>query len=182
MIYSQAQHSGLWYFNSLRVPGALEVSGASIPGIPFVWIGRNKHVSWGITPTSQCNVEEIIITDSAAVEEETITTREEVIRVRGLEESQVHFARRTSAGPIISDHFSPVLASAVQMYLPNWRHVALKTAALRPNLSISFLQKLNQATNEEQVREAAVGAAQLDINTVYAVKQSGAIGMVTPDR
>ena len=74
--------------------------------------------------------------------------------MRGLEESLVHFARRTSAGPIISDHFSPVLASAVQMYLPNWRHVALNTAALRQNLSISFLQKLNQATNEEQVCEA----------------------------
>lgn len=60
--------------------------------------------------------------------------------------------------------------------------VWLKTAALRPNLSISFLQKLNQATNEEQVRDAAVKASQLDINTVYAVKQSGAIGVISPDR
>ena len=61
------------------------------------------------------NVEEIIITDSAAAVEETITAREEVIRVRGLEESLVHFACRTAAGPVISDHFSLVLASAVQM-------------------------------------------------------------------
>ena len=164
------------------MPGELDVSGASIPGIPFVWIGRNQHVSWGITPTSHSTVEEIIITDSAAVAEEVVTVREEVIRVRGLEESLVHFARRTAAGPVISDHFSPVLASAVQMNLPNWRHVALKTAALRPNLSISFLQKLNQATNEEQVREAAVGASELDINTVFAVKETGAVGMVTPGR
>ena len=158
------------------------MSGASIPGIPFVWIGRNLHVSWGITPSSHCAAEEIIITNSAAVEEKSINTREEVIRVRGLDKSLVHFARRTSSGPIISDHFSHVLASAVLMYLPSWRHVALKTAALRPNLSISFLQKLNQATNEEQVREAAVGAAALDINTVFAVKETGAVGMVTPDR
>ncbi len=126
--------------------------------------------------------EEIIITDDSTVKEEMITVREEVIRVRGLDESLVHFARRTSAGPIISDHFSPMLAGAVQMYLPNWRHVVLKTAALRPNLSFSFLQKLNQANSEVQVREAAGEVAQLDINTIYAVKQSGAIGMVTPDR
>ena len=152
----------MWYFNSLRVPGELDVSGASIPGIPFVWIGRNQHVSWGITPSSHSTVEEIIITDSAAAVEETITTREEVIRVRGLEESLVHFARRTVVGPVISDRFSPVLFSAMQMYLPNCRHVTLNTAALRPNLSIAFLQKLNQAANEEQVHEAAVEPSQLD--------------------
>jgi len=164
------------------VPGQLDVSGASIPGIPFVWIGRNQHVSWGFTPTAHSKTEEIIITDDSTVKEEIVTVREEVIRVRGLDESLVHFARRTTAGPIISDHFSPVLAGAVQMYLPNWRHVSLKIAALRPNLSISFLQKLNQANSEEQLREAAQEVAQLDINTVYAVNQSGAIGMVAPDR
>lgn len=163
------------------MPSQLDVSGASIPGIPFVWIGRNQDVSWGSTPAHHSTAEEIIVT-SEAIAEEPITVREEVIKVRGLQESLVHFARRTPAGPIISDHFSAVLAGAVQTYLPNWRHVALKTAALRPNLSFSFLQKLNQAATEEHVREAALEATMLNINTVYAVKKSGAIGMVTTDR
>ncbi|MEX1138405.1 MAG: penicillin acylase family protein [Bacteroidota bacterium] len=39
---------GRWYEMHLSAPD-LEVSGASIPGIPFIVIGRNKHIAWGIT-------------------------------------------------------------------------------------------------------------------------------------
>lgn len=39
---------GRWYEMHLSAPG-LEVAGASLPGIPFIVIGRNRHIAWGIT-------------------------------------------------------------------------------------------------------------------------------------
>lgn len=39
---------GRWYEMHLSAPG-LEVTGASLPGIPFIVIGRNRHIAWGIT-------------------------------------------------------------------------------------------------------------------------------------
>ena len=44
------------------------------------------------------------------------------------------------------------------------------------------MQNLNLATNKEWVQEAALELAQLDFNTVYAIKQSGSIDMVTLDK
>ncbi len=39
---------GRWYEMQLSAPD-LDVTGASLPGIPFIVIGRNKHIAWGIT-------------------------------------------------------------------------------------------------------------------------------------
>ncbi|HEX9614008.1 MAG TPA: penicillin acylase family protein, partial [Bacteroidota bacterium] len=39
---------GRWYEMHLSAPG-LDVMGASIPGIPFVVIGRNRDIAWGAT-------------------------------------------------------------------------------------------------------------------------------------
>lgn len=39
---------GRWYEMHLSAPG-LEVTGASLPGMPFIVIGRNRHIAWGIT-------------------------------------------------------------------------------------------------------------------------------------
>jgi hypothetical protein len=37
---------------TLHVPNKLHVTGASLPGVPFVWMGRNKDLSWSFTPSS----------------------------------------------------------------------------------------------------------------------------------
>ncbi|MEX2115724.1 MAG: penicillin acylase family protein [Bacteroidota bacterium] len=39
---------GRWYEMHLSAPD-LDVLGASLPGIPFIVIGRNKNIAWGIT-------------------------------------------------------------------------------------------------------------------------------------
>ena len=39
----------IWYFCHLCVPGALNVAGTSIAGIPGIVLGRNEHVAWGVT-------------------------------------------------------------------------------------------------------------------------------------
>jgi len=37
-----------WYEMHLVAPG-LDVSGASLAGVPFIVIGRNRHIAWGVT-------------------------------------------------------------------------------------------------------------------------------------
>ncbi len=40
----------IWYFAALQAPG-LNVIGATLPGLPFVVLGRTDKVAWGITNT-----------------------------------------------------------------------------------------------------------------------------------
>lgn len=46
--------------------GELDVKGASIPGMPFVLIGRNAAMSWSLTPSAIVETEEIFHVDSAS--------------------------------------------------------------------------------------------------------------------
>lgn len=39
----------LWYLIHLTVPGALDVEGATFPGLPAVQLGHNAHLAWGAT-------------------------------------------------------------------------------------------------------------------------------------
>ena len=50
----------------------LHVSGASIPGIPFVFVGRNQQVSWGMTQATAVDTEDLFV-DINGVFERPIT-------------------------------------------------------------------------------------------------------------
>jgi penicillin amidase len=41
----------LWYLARLEAPG-FKVAGATMPGLPFVVIGQNEHLAWGLTNTA----------------------------------------------------------------------------------------------------------------------------------
>lgn len=97
----------LWYFAKLRAPG-IEVTGATLPGLPSVVLGRSKGVAWGATntgPDSQDLYLEEINADGEARTPEgwtKLTTRNETIKVKG--EADVRITVRQSRhGPIISD-------------------------------------------------------------------------------
>lgn len=48
------QTPGLWYFAHLSAPG-LEVVGATLPGLPFVVLGRTDRFAWGFTNVKPTN-------------------------------------------------------------------------------------------------------------------------------
>jgi len=99
----------LWYFARLRVPG-LEVSGATLPGVPLVVLGQTDTLAWGFTNTGP-DVQDLYIeavdpqdstrylTPSGTA---TFETAEEVIRVKGAPDQPITW-RRTRHGPVISD-------------------------------------------------------------------------------
>jgi penicillin amidase len=134
----------IWYFARLKAPaasgqGALDVVGATLPGLPFVVLGRNEHLAWGFTNTGpdvqDLSLEQINPTNPlqyrvpvpggqspawAAFE-----TREEVIAVKGQPDVH-HTVRSTRHGPVISD----VQANLTQVLDTGKYALALRWSAL----------------------------------------------------
>lgn len=110
----------IWYFARLQAPAAddqpaLDVIGATLPGLPSVVLGRTATVAWGFTNTGpdvqDLYLEQINPANPAqyrvpAPEGQTawadFATREETIRVKGQPDVK-HVVRSTRHGPVLSD-------------------------------------------------------------------------------
>jgi penicillin amidase len=99
----------IWYYTHLQTPD-LDVTGASLPGLPFVVLGRNAHVAWGFTNTGP-DVQDLYleqIDPAKPTHYKTPTgwqvfgTRSETIAVKG-KPNVTHVVRSTRHGPVISD-------------------------------------------------------------------------------
>ncbi len=99
----------LWYFARLEAPG-LKVAGATMPGLPLVVLGQNRHIAWGFTNTGpdvqDLYLERIDRNDPRRYETPggwaSFETFEEEIRVK--DAPAVRFtARRSRHGPVLSD-------------------------------------------------------------------------------
>jgi penicillin G amidase len=99
----------IWYYAHLQAP-ELNVIGASLPGLPFVVLGRNEHVAWGFTNTGpdvqDLYLEQIDPADPTRYKTptgwQTFETREETIAVKG-QPSVTQLVRSTRHGPVLSD-------------------------------------------------------------------------------
>ncbi|PKO67254.1 MAG: penicillin amidase [Betaproteobacteria bacterium HGW-Betaproteobacteria-16] len=99
----------IWYFARLKAPG-LDVAGASVPGLPFILLGRTRQVAWGFTNTApdvqDLYLERIDPANPARYQTPEgwadFTTRQETIRVKG-QPDVVHTVRHTRHGPVMSD-------------------------------------------------------------------------------
>lgn len=108
----------LWYLAHLSAPG-LEVIGATLPGLPYVVLGRSDRIAWGFTntaPDSQDLYLERVDPEDARRYRTPggwadFATRTETIRVKGAPDVEL-VVRETRHGPVISDVMSttkPVL-------------------------------------------------------------------------
>ncbi|MCP5365111.1 MAG: penicillin acylase family protein [Hyphomicrobiales bacterium] len=96
-----------WYLAHVVTPDAA-FAGATAPGFPFLILGQNRHIAWGVTGP-EADVEDLIIErltpDSEAVPgttaPESADLSVESIVVRGQENEALEI-QRTSNGPIIS--------------------------------------------------------------------------------
>ena len=99
---------GLWYLARIVTP-ELEISGATVPGVPFHLLGQNGSVAWGLTTThgdtQDLFIERPVGTDAYATPEgpRRFATRIETIRVRFREQPETLTVRSTRHGPVISD-------------------------------------------------------------------------------
>ncbi len=92
-----------------RAPG-LEVSGLSLPGTPFVVIGRNRHVGWGFTSTGTDVIDYFSLRTQPGHPDRylfdgqwrDIARRRETIRVRG-RAAVTREVRVSLAGPLVEE-------------------------------------------------------------------------------
>ena len=105
----------IWYFAHLQAPAngaqsALDVMGATLPGLPFVVLGRTPGVAWGFTNTGP-DVQDLYLEQVDGAQPGRYRTpegwadfsvRQETIRVKGQGDVTLK-VRSTRHGPVISD-------------------------------------------------------------------------------
>jgi penicillin amidase len=164
----------VWYFAQLRAPG-LDVFGATLPGVPFVVLGRNAHVAWGFTTTYADTIDlylERVESDHpdqyqtpggyAAFE-----AREETIQVRGADPVALT-VRSTRHGPVITGALGS--ADAALPAGPRANYVlALRWVSLEPGGgTLRAFRAMNHASNVAQFESALRGVTLIVQNVVFA--------------
>jgi len=103
----------IWYFAHLEAPG-LNAIGATLPGLPFVVLGRTAKVAWGFTNTgpdvqdlyleqiNPANPKQYRIPGDGQPAWADFKTRDEVIKVKGQSDVQMT-VRESRHGPVLSD-------------------------------------------------------------------------------
>ncbi len=164
----------LWYFAKLKAPG-IEVTGATLPGLPSVVLGRTKGVAWGFTNTGP-DVQDLYIEEiNANGEARTpsgwtkLAARTETIKVKGGQDVTLT-VRESRHGPIISDVNAPMtrmLDASKGKYA-----IALRWTALdADNLTAQAAYAMNKAQTVAEVKNALRAFAAPQQNIVIADTQ-----------
>ena len=156
----------VWYFAGLHAPAgqfpdgkahaALDVVGATLPGLPFVVLGRTNKAAWGFTNTGP-DVQDLYLEalegkDNYRTPEgqKAFETRNEVIKVKGQGDVTLK-VRSTRHGPVISD-----VQPAYSQFLNMEKYaVALRWSALDvDNQTIVAGMDANFANSVAELRRA----------------------------
>ena len=174
------QAPALWYLAHLSTPEG-NVVGGTLPGLPFVVLGRNDHLAWSMTTTNgdtqDLFIERIVAGDAGSyltpAGAAKFEVREEVIRV-GSEERRIQ-VRSTRHGPVISD-----VVKGAEGAVPKGYVIALAWAALtEDNAAMRAGFAINRARDGAQLVEAVRDFHSPQQNVVYA-DRDGHIGFVAP--
>jgi penicillin amidase len=176
------QAPSLWYLAHLSMPSG-NVIGGTLPGVPFIVLGRNDNVAWSFTTTlgdtQDLFVEKVVPNDPGSYVtprgNAKFDWREEVIRV-GSEERRVRI-RTTRHGPVISDAVKSAGEAA-----PKGHVLALAWAALTDDNVVARAGfALNRARTVAQLHAAGREFTAPQQNVVFADRE-GHIGFVAPAR
>lgn len=151
-----------WYELELQAPGYHAV-GANLPGLPFILIGHNEHLGWGLT-TTMADTQDIFLerssTDGFGVERpgnriEPIAVRTEAIAVKGQSTPVQLRIRETSNGTILNDMLgnrSIPGHELVDLDTPYW--LALRWNLELPDRGFDAIYGLNRASTVSEARAA----------------------------
>ncbi|HEY1231846.1 MAG TPA: penicillin acylase family protein [Candidatus Binatia bacterium] len=168
-----------WYLTHLRAETNLpraniyEAWGASIPGVPFIQVGHNRHVAWGIT-AALCDDAEIYREKVHRIEPdlylagehwEKFQIRKERIAVRG-KPAVEKMVRVTRHGPAISDFAE--LPSRGEVLTARW-------SAQEPSQELYSLYGINRAETWGEFLDSLRYHTAPSLNFIYA-DRGGNIG------
>ena len=170
---------GFWYLARLRTPQH-EINGGTAAGSPFVLVGHNERIAWGLTTTT-ADVEDLFVERIDPADPSRYLTpkgsaafalRREIIFVRG--EAPVDITIRTTRhGPVLSDVLPAGAAD------PGFVLALAATFTIPDDRSAEALWAINRANDWPSFRDALrnfVGPMQ---NIVYA-DVDGTIGFIAP--
>ena len=154
------QIPNVWYEAHLKA-GDFDVTGVTLPGVPFVIVGHNRHIAWGFTNLGP-NVEDIYI-EKFNDKDEYLTPqgwvkpehRKEIIEVKGKPEVHLDVVT-TRHGPIITD-----------IVPGEKRRLALKWVIYDPSVSSTVFFDVDSARNWQEFRAAFSRFGAPGQNVVY---------------
>jgi penicillin amidase len=167
----------IWYRMRLVVePEGLDVSGVSLPGVPLVVAGSNRHVAWGFT-NSYGDFQDVIRLEPGPDADSYLTPAgprrfelaKETLAVAG-GEAETFVVRKTIWGPVI-DYEEDVQG----------HQIALAWAAHRPGATDMELLRLERATDLDAAA-AIIGGAGMPGQNVLLADEHGRIGWVLSGR
>jgi penicillin amidase len=172
----------LWYvlqLNCSETAGqpALHVAGASLPGLPYVLVGHNRHIAWGATVSFVDNedlfVERFSPGDDYKYEFEgqwrQAQVVEEKIEVRG---------RSAHHESVVITHHGPLISKVLPT---NGQALALASRSLQANKSFDGFALLNEARGWDDFARAVQQIESPSLNLVYA-DDAGNIGYYVTGR
>jgi penicillin amidase len=177
-LLSNDMHLGLttpdiWYEAALHTT-ALDVTGFTLPGVPFVIVGRNPYVSWGFT-NSGADVQDLFIEHLRGHDRTTEFERPdgtwspvghqiETIHVRAGHDITLDILTTTHA---IGDKSIPTPIIS-PLYRSERRPLALAWTIYDASTVTSPLYAVNSATDAASLVAAFAGFANVSQNLVYA--------------
>lgn len=173
-----------WYMARLSAPG-LDVFGATMPGVPYVVIGRNRGVAWGFTNTGtdvqDLYLERVNPTDPTQYQTEdgyrSFETDHHTIKIKGADPVDV-VLQRTKNGPVLSG----ASTAADTALKPGAFVLSLRWTALEgPDNTLRSLRALNQASTVREAIDALRDWTVVQQNVVLA-DTNGQIALVVPGK
>ncbi len=173
-----------WYLAHLSYKDG-DVVGGTLPGVPGIVVGRNRHVAWGLTNTGPDTQDVYIEQVNPDNPNEYRTpdgwrefeTRNETIKVRFGGEKILH-VRSTRHGPVLSDND----IAGTKDLAPDGYVLSLAWAALTDDdTTYETLLDIDEAKNAADIKAAAPKYIAPMQNIVFA-DDSGNIGLVLPGR
>lgn len=162
---------GYWYLARLALPDG-DVVGATLPGAPFIVIGHNEHIAWGVT-NGQVDVVDLKVRPR---EEIDARYRDERIKVRFGREAAVS-VETTEEGPVLDPRYFNV-----DDLVPEGSAAILQTVVDDPdNTTAIAVYQIMKARTWKQFRDAGKFWVAPVQNVIYA-DIDGHIGYQAPGR
>jgi penicillin G amidase len=174
------QAPSLWYLAKIEAQG-YSLAGGTLPGLPFIVLGRNQHVAWGFTDTGS-DVQDLFlerfnpadpnsVLGPAGLEPTQLVL--ETIKIKGEKDLPLN-VRTTSRGPLISDvHEGTKKALGNSGFGISMRWTALDES----NSTLQAGLKMNMATSAVEFEQALREYSAPTQNIIFS-DAAGTIGFV----
>lgn len=173
----------VWYLAQINAPD-LQVTGATLPGVPFVVLGHNARIAWGFTNTGP-DVQDFFIEKTDPKDPgqyvapdglRRFEIRTETIKVKGGPDVTLK-VRISRHGPVLSDVLKPAREALADDLVLAFQWTALADDDLTVQAGLNLVKATDWATFRAALRDFQAPQQ----NIVYA-DVDGNIGFIAPGR